>query len=93
MDNIKQRRPSFPVISSPQPIDASEAYKEAIQTDNAGVAMSKKSGLLRGIRENRRESRANKRRDELKRTIKVVGGAASAVEDTAGEVGKKGQWL
>lgn len=56
--------------------------------------MSKKSGLLRGIRENRRESKANKRRDELKRTIKVVGGAAAAVEqDNTGENGKKGQWL
>jgi hypothetical protein len=79
VDSFKQRRPSFPVISAPQPISAAEAYDPArLQaTSSSGYAARKRPSVFAGIKDHRRESKANKRREDLKKTIKMVpiGGA------------------
>jgi hypothetical protein len=73
VDNLKQRRPSFPVISAPQPITAAEAYNPArLQASSSASAARKRAIVFAGIKDNRRESKANKRREELKKTIKMV---------------------
>lgn len=57
-------------IGPPKPLDDSRsALREEKEKENGGV---KKQGLLAAVRESRRESRANKRREELKRMIRVV---------------------
>jgi hypothetical protein len=90
VDSFKQRRPSFPVISAPLPISAAEAYDPArLQASSSASAARKRPSVFAGIKDNRRESKANKRREELKKTIKMipVGGVPQA------PLCKGGDWL
>lgn len=91
VDKFKQRRPSFPVISAPQPISAAEAYDPArLQAMSSGPshAAKKRPSIFAGIKDHKRESKANKRREDLKKTIKMVpvGGFPPAPR-------KDGEWL
>lgn len=75
VENFKQRRPSFPIISAPQPISAAEAYDPVrlqASSSAASNAAKKRPSVFAGIKDYKRESKANKRREELKRTIKMV---------------------
>ncbi|KAI5250818.1 hypothetical protein E4T42_04782 [Aureobasidium subglaciale] len=74
IENIKQRRPSFPIIGAPQPISAAEAYNPVrVQSTSTGLTVAKKRpSVFAGIKDHRRESKANKRREDLKRRIKMV---------------------
>lgn len=73
VDSFKQRRPSFPVISAPLPISAAEAYDPSrLQASSSASAARKRPSVFAGIKDNRREIKANKRREELKKTIKMV---------------------
>jgi hypothetical protein len=90
VENFRQRRPSFPVISAPQPISAAEAYDPArLQASSSASAARKRPSVFAGIKDNRRENKANKRREELKKTIKMVpiGGVPQAPPR------KGGDWL
>lgn len=72
VENFKQRRPSFPVISAPQPISAAEAYDSArLQASSSAYAAKKRPSVFAGIKDQRRESKANKRREDLKKTIRM----------------------
>jgi len=79
VENFKQRRPSFSVISAPQPISAAEAYDPARLQASSAYAAKKRPSVFAGIKDQRRESKANKRREDLKKTIKMypLGGAPS----------------
>lgn len=91
VESFKQRRPSFPIISAPQPISAAEAYdplRLQASSSAASNAAKKRPSVFAGIKDYRRESKANKRREELKKTIKMV------PLEGAPETGRKnGQWL
>ncbi|KAI4731453.1 hypothetical protein E4T49_00664 [Aureobasidium sp. EXF-10728] len=91
VDNSKQRTPSFPVISAPQPIPIAEAYDPVrLQASSSATSYAaiKRPSVFAGIKDHRRESKANKRREELKKTIKMVplGGTPQAPR-------KDGEWL
>ena len=91
VDKFKQRRPSFPVISAPQPISAAEAYDPArLQAMSSGPshAAKKRPSIFAGIKDHKRESKANKRREDLKKTIKMV-----PVEGFLPAPRKDGEWL
>ena len=90
VESFKQRRPSFPVISAPQPISAAEAYDSSrLQASSSAFATRKRPSVFAGMKDHRRESKANKRREELKKTIKMVpvGGALQTPPR------KGGDWL
>ncbi|KAI5199409.1 hypothetical protein E4T39_06223 [Aureobasidium subglaciale] len=92
IDNIKQRRPSFPIIGDPQPISAAEAYDPVRlqSTSIVPIVAKKRPSVFAGIKDHRRESKANKRREELKRTIKMVPTDATPISLT---LQKARQWL
>lgn len=90
VENFKQRRPSFPVISAPQPISAAQAYDPVrLQASSSAYVAKKRPSVLAGIKDQRRESKANKRREDLKKTIKMypLGGAPSTPPR------REGDWL
>jgi hypothetical protein len=77
VDSFKtQRRPSFPVISAPMPIPIDDSSRLQVG-DSAGS--KKRPSIFTSISDHRREIKASKRREELKRTIKVVPGELSQV--------------
>ncbi|KAG9527586.1 hypothetical protein KCU93_g5054, partial [Aureobasidium melanogenum] len=91
VENFKQRRPSFPVISAPQPISAAEAYDPLRLKASSSAASSttkKRPSVFAGIKDHRRESKANRRREELKKTIKMV-----PLEGAPQAGRKNGEWL
>ncbi|KAH0385967.1 hypothetical protein KCU92_g3084, partial [Aureobasidium melanogenum] len=91
VENFKQRRPSFPVISAPQPISAAEAYdplRLQASSSAASNTTKKRPSVFAGIKDHRRESKANKRREELKKTIKMV-----PLEGAPQAGRKNGDWL
>lgn len=90
VETFKQRRSSIPFISAPQPISVTEAF-EASRTQSppspASLLAAKRPSLFSNISSHRRESKANKRREDLKRTIKMVpSGVPQAPR-------KDGEWL
>ncbi|KAH0053981.1 hypothetical protein KCU90_g11471, partial [Aureobasidium melanogenum] len=91
VENFKQRRPSFPVISAPQPISAAEAYDSLrLQASSSAASHTakKRPSVFAGIKDHRRESKANKRREELKKAIKMV-----PLEGAPQAGRKNGEWL
>ncbi|KEQ91623.1 hypothetical protein AUEXF2481DRAFT_463396 [Aureobasidium subglaciale EXF-2481] len=92
IENIKQRRPSFPIIGAPQPISAAEAYNPVrLQSTSTGLTVAKRRpSVFAGIKDHRRESKANKRREDLRRTIKMVPTDGTPVSLT---LRKGSQWL
>lgn len=78
-----------PQISAPRPVDegwgASDSGKMAISGKDEGSSSGKRPSLFAGMLDQRRESKANRRREELKRTIRVV----PKVQETR----REGEWI
>ncbi|KAK6005661.1 hypothetical protein QM012_007303 [Aureobasidium pullulans] len=91
VENFKQRRPSFPIISAPQLISAAEAYdpfRLQASSPAASNIVKERPSVFAGIKHRRRESKANKRREELKKTIKMV-----PLEGAPQMSRRNGEWL